>query len=160
MKNLDGIFKAETKGEVSLTNQKGYTMITTNGEAVMYDLGSVLSMYKACIPEFKGDVLVVGLGLGLLGQNFRHQCDSFDYLELTQGIIDLVSPYDTTCNYFQGDAYEWATDKKYDVIFLDIHHKESDTRVEELLVLKDKYSCFLKPGGTIGHFHVAHKKIF
>jgi len=160
MKNLDGIFKAENKGEVSLTNEKGFTMIRVKGEAVMYDLGSVVSRYEKSIPEFKGDVLIVGLGLGLLGQNFSHLCNSFDYLEISQDMIDLVMPYDETCNYFQGNAFEWTTEKKYDVIFLDIHNKDSEARVEELLLLKDKYSGFLKENGIISHFRIANKKEF
>jgi hypothetical protein len=123
-------------------------------ETVMYDHDDVLSLYLDSIPTFRGDALVVGLGYGLLGYNYRNQCDSFLYLDNSTEIIEMISPYVQDCDVEYADAFEYVTDRKFDCIFLDIFHRPVEDHNTKLQFLIDKFSTFLKPGGELSHLKV------
>ena len=97
------------------------------------------------IQDANGDVLIFGLGLGLivfpLLQN--ESVKSIKVVELNQEIIDLVSPYikaKDTHNKFsvvQGDAYEHhkIDNQKYDCVYGDIWRDISTDNYEGMKTL-------------------------
>ena len=100
---------------------------------------------KNFIQNANGDVLIFGLGLGLivfpLLQN--ESVKSIKVVELNQEIIDLVSPYikaKDTHNKFsvvQGDAYEHhkIDNQKYDCVYGDIWRDISTDNYEGMKTL-------------------------
>jgi spermidine synthase len=124
----------------------------------MYDDGHTMVLYESCIPEFKGDSLVIGLGFGMLGHNFAEQCDSFDYVEIDQDLIDFIKPKLPKCNFYLGDAYTWEPTKKYDAIFLDIFHKKTHDYESGTIKLYNKYKEYLKEGGEISYLTIHRKR--
>jgi len=136
------------------------TMVTKNGgDRIMYDDDNTIDLYGESLPTItRGDILVVGLGTGLLGYNFADRCESFDYLEISQDMIDLVSPKLPNCNFYQGDAYTWEPIKKYDSIFLDIFHKRTNDYNDGIIKLVNKYKEYLNVGGELSYLTIHRKK--
>lgn len=123
-------------------------------EAIMYDHDDVLKLYLDSIPTFRGDALVVGLGFGLLGHNYRDQCNSFLYLDNDAEIIEMISPYVSDCQVQHADAYTYSTEQRFDCIFLDIFHRPVENHNEKLSTLIDRFSKFLKPDGELTYLKV------
>jgi SAM-dependent methyltransferase len=131
----------------------------STGDRIMYDDNHTISLYNESLPTMtKGDILVVGLGTGMLGYNFADRCVSFDYVEISQDLVDFISHRLPNCNFYQGDAYTWETTKKYDSIFLDIFHKKTPDYNNGIIQLVNKYKGFLKEGGQLSYLTIHRKK--
>ena len=97
------------------------------------------------IQDANGDVLIFGLGLGLIVFPLleKESVKSIKVVELNQEIIDLVSPYikaKDTHNKFsvvQGDAYEHhkIDNQKYDCVYGDIWRDISTDNYEGMKTL-------------------------
>lgn len=97
------------------------------------------------IQDANGDVLIFGLGLGLIVFPLleKESVKSIKVVELNQEIIDLVSPYikaKDTHNKFsvvQGDAYEHhkIDNQKYDCVYGDIWRDISTDNYESMKTL-------------------------
>ena len=74
------------------------------------------------IPDY-ANVLVLGLGLGLLPQYIK-ESKSFvqviDVVDNNQELIDYVNFIDNSINVINADAYTYTPDKKYDLIIADL----------------------------------------
>lgn len=149
-------YELENDGTNVMLFRKQYSQVfnVDYRETIMYDHDDVLKLYEDSIPTFRGDALVVGLGFGLLGYNYRSQCNSFLYLDNDLEVIAMISPYVEGCNIEHADAYEYVTDKKFDCIFLDIFHRPVENHNKKLSTLIDKFSKFLKPGGELTYLKV------
>ncbi len=132
------------------------TLLRKDGESIMYDDDQTIDFYNKNIPNFRGDSLVVGLGYGLLGYNFSENCNSFDYLEIDSQLVDFIKSKFPEFNYIVGDAYSWETEKKYDVIFLDIFSQYTDDYEQGIIKLYNKYKSFLKKGGEISYLPICN----
>ena len=161
MKKIHELYKhgEESKEyKISISNNITTMIKKDGGDRMMYDDNHTIHLYGESLPTMtKGDVLVIGLGTGMLGYNFADRCDSFDYIEISQDMVDFVSPKLPNCNIKQGDAYTWTTDKKYDAIFLDIFHKLVPGYNESIIKLVNKYSEYLKEGGELNYLKI-HRK--
>jgi spermidine synthase len=92
--------------------------------------------------KFWGDVLVLGLGCGVIIDQII--TDSIDIVEIDKKVIDKYNNKNNK-NIILSDAYEYKTDKLYDIIFIDIWYYKAES--EKLNILKDKYFKNLKEGG-------------
>jgi hypothetical protein len=159
MNQIDIFIDGESSENYTISkNSRGSVLIRKDGERIMYDDIETIKFYEKCIPNFRGDSLVVGLGLGLLGYNYAKNCTSFDYLEIDNELIEFVKPKMPNLNYFLGDAFNWQTEKKYDTIFLDIFHKLTDNYENEIIELFNKFKSFLKKDGEISYLTIQHIK--
>jgi hypothetical protein len=165
MQKMTKVFPSNLRGKhYGLTNDGTNVMLfrhqyskvfdTDYRETIMYDHDDVLSLYLDSIPTFRGDALVVGLGFGLLGYNYRSQCNSFLYLDNDVEIIEMVSPYISDCEVQYADAYTYNTEQRFDCIFLDIFHRPVENHNEKLSGLIDRFSKFLKPDGELTYLKV------
>lgn len=119
------------------------------GSLIMSDATLIGGDYDKLISRTKGDVLMIGLGLGLANGEFDYsKIDSVDVLELYQDIIDLCEGFPKT-QIIQGDALSYRTDKLYDVIWIDIWKNMRITLLPEMYSLIDIWKGNLKPGGWI-----------
>jgi spermidine synthase len=130
---------SDTDGELILLNKE-------RNYKIMYDTDQTLSLYEKSItkPVF-GDVLIVGLGYGLVHYNFNLlNVNSITTIELESGIIDLVKPILPFVNYINADAYTFETDKMYDYIFLDIFSDKVHDYVIKQNGLIEKYKKYVR----------------
>lgn len=109
------------------------------------NLGFIVNAY--------GDVLIAGLGIGLILQPLIDAPDvlSITVIERSADVIALIGPHYQTpkLTIIEADAYMWTPPKKaYNVIYFDIWPDvpNSDNR-EEISGLKKRYRAALKKGG-------------
>jgi len=120
---------------------------------------------KRFIQNANGDVLIFGLGLGLIIFPLleKESVKSIKVVELNQEIIDLVCPYiwaKDTHNKFsviQGDAYEHhkIDNKKYDCVYGDIWRDISTDNYEEMKTLTKNWKNRINrsnPNSFIDHW--------
>ena len=89
----------------------------------MYDDDDTILLYENSITKkVFGDVLIVGLGYGLIHYNFNllEDVNSITTIEIEKGIIDLVKPILPFINFINADALTFESNKIYDYILLDI----------------------------------------
>ena len=126
------------------------------GEIVMCSTEMELLTNKPFIDNVIGDVLIVGLGLGmvvfpLLNDN---SITSITIIEKELDIIDFVGlkisemDINNKVTILMGDAYNHYErldiNKKYDTIFLDFWNQIDMSNVDEVTSMKQYYSPFLK----------------
>jgi len=105
----------------------------------------------------KGDVLIFGLGIGLIIHPLLNDSDinTIDVVEIDMGLIDEVYPIlinqDTKIklSIYTEDAFSFDTDKMYDAIYFDIWSSIDDIAFDEMKLLTNKFKKNLKPGGWI-----------
>lgn len=107
------------------------------------DLGIVMSDSTKEMEEMSefvkiahGDVLIAGLGLGLVIDKIKHKVDSITIIENSQDVIDLVPvPY----KIIKESINTYTPDRIYDCIWIDVW----ENNWHELDHLKE----YCKPGG-------------
>ena len=103
------------------------------------------------IYDAHGDVLVGGLGIGLiiLAIQDNPAVSSITVLEVNQNVIDAVKPQlplNNKVKIILADAFKWKPDRKYDCIYMDIWpYINSDIYYKEMVPIKRKYGHYLKP---------------
>ncbi|MBN2075906.1 MAG: class I SAM-dependent methyltransferase, partial [Dehalococcoidales bacterium] len=131
-----------------------YTVVTLteNGNTWMTDNPFEVESSLGAIEGARGDVLIGGLGIGLLPTLMKDKVDSIDIVELNQEVIDLVFHqvatektqiiHDDICHYLT------STGKRYDFICVDIW---SDTFLPmwDIDAVKTLARRCLKPSGDI-----------
>jgi spermidine synthase len=109
------------------------------------------------IDNAKGDVIIFGLGLGLIilpllkDDNIK----SIDVVEIDNGIIEVVSDVlkvediYNKLNIINGDMrnYHLINKKKYDTIYFDIWYNVDEKELNEIEELHSNWSHFLNEGG-------------
>lgn len=106
-----------------------YVKLEVNGELMMSDTHMERKSNFDFIDNAKGDVMIAGLGIGLILHNIRNKVNSGEIKSITiyekyQDVIDLVSPYynDMPITYKCQDILEYIPPKeeKYDTLYFDI----------------------------------------
>lgn len=107
-----------------------YVKLYVDGELVMSDTNMEKDSNREVINRACGDVLLVGLGIGLLLHNLRQKIQegvvrSVTVYEKEQSVIDLVAPYyrdipnlKIVCRDIM--EYRPPKEEKYDTIYFDI----------------------------------------
>lgn len=93
---------------------------------------------RPCVEKAKGNILVVGLGIGFFPYNclLKEDVKKITIIEYNQDIIDLFKenilpqfPRKDDVEIIQGDAYDYLNNeyiKKFDYTFVDIWRNDSD----------------------------------
>ncbi len=137
-----------------------YRELWREGSLIMSGATLAGGDYDKLISKAKGDVLMIGLGLGSANSAFDYEkIDSVDVLELYQDIIDLSEGFPKT-NIMQADALTYQTDKLYDVIWIDIWKDMKHTLLPEMYKMIERWKSNLKPGGWIECYHREEYEIF
>jgi spermidine synthase len=148
-----------TKGDIRMiSNEKQCIIYNEKNEKIMYENG-VFDLYEQSLPTLKGDVLIVGLGSGIIGYNYKDKVDSKTYIEILPELIEICEEYQPEFTYINEDAFLFDTNEKYDTIFLDIYHRLTPEYKNDMRKLMEKYSKFLKEDGEIDHLHIHKIKI-
>lgn len=131
--------KSAKSGEFEIT-QKGQSFYLLNNDAQLMQFNlKTLREYKeqyACYDLAYGDVLITGLGFGMLATWLaaKPEVTSVTVLEFSQEVIDLFAssnPATDKITIELGDAKTYATNNKFDCIFLDHFPDHSDKPIYE-----------------------------
>lgn len=181
--DLTTIFSADTFGEYMILNEpkkifasdqiKNFYSVTNefenfsdvylfkNNKVVMCSIEFELLTNKPFIDNAKGDILILGLGLGMIVFPLLNDplVTSIKIIEnddlLIQYIGGKISEYDTDnkVSIVSGDAYEYFTNmnqnEKYDTIYLDFWIELNNENIEEVTSVKENYRNFLKDENSI-----------
>lgn len=130
-----------------------YTRLVHDGEVVMSDTPMEKNTNSRIISCATGDVLIGGLGLGMILLEIQDKEDvhSITVIEKNQEVIDLVGsqlPLNCKVNIICADVFEWTPEPgtRYDTIYMDIWNILSrEVYDEEMKPLNRKWGRYLKP---------------
>lgn len=134
-------------------NANVYTRLFVNGRLWMTDAEFECITNSRVIDWAEGDVLIAGLGLGLILQPLidSPKINSITVLEQSADVIALIGPRykHPKLTIIETDAHAWMPPKHaYNLVYFDIWPDvpNSDNR-EQVTALKKRYRTALKRGG-------------
>jgi len=98
-----------------------------------------------------GDVLVLGLGLGVVPQYIKDNKSpsSVDVVEEDAEIVSTVDWLHSDINVITHDEWSYDTSKKYDIIIADLWAEPDDVSEDHKTALENNYSNNLKTDGKL-----------
>jgi spermidine synthase len=145
------------KGEVHLG--KEYLFLSHKGlqKTMMSNHESETITNQKFIDSAKGDVLIFGLGLGLIIFPLLKEIgiNKITIIELDKGLIDMVSPIirfqdsSRKVKIINADSFFWETQEKFDTIYFDIWETIDEKAYIEMEILEKRYQKNLKEEGWI-----------
>lgn len=102
-----------------------YTRLTVGGQLMMTDTPAEILDHLWFIRKAEGDVLITGLGLGMVANAVAEKPDvtSVTVIEMSQDVIDLVGPTlheKVTCICADAHEYRFPTGTKFDAVWNDV----------------------------------------
>ncbi|NCI19758.1 hypothetical protein EJM73_08980 [Clostridium botulinum] len=130
-----------------------YIKLTYKSEIVMSNTNMEKRTNSNFINNAHGDVLIAGLGIGLIVLPIQNKEDvkSITIIEKNQEVIDLVAtqlPLNNKVKIINEDIFKWKPKRgsKYDVIYFDIwNYINSNVYEEEMKPLKNRFKNYLRP---------------
>ncbi len=132
-----------------IRNKAGYRELMVNDELQMSDIPEEMHQYEPYFENYRGDVLIIGLGMGIINDLTDYdKVDSMLIVELYPGVIELNKEYPKT-TIIQGDGRTYVPDRLYDVIWLDIWNLLYYKKLPEMRAMRERFKPYLKPGGWV-----------
>jgi len=152
-----GNFKLERYNNPKRNGWVLYSAESTNyGKSYVYnahdDINFIKSYFSEILNRDFSSILIGGLGLGMLPYVVKNYCSVVDVIELNYDIISLIEPigYLSGVDIMCADVYGFVTDRKYDIIVLDIWLDDSSPNLDvEINTCIYQYVPFLNEGGII-----------
>lgn len=131
-----------------LDRQK-YARLLINGSVMMTDAEFERRTNAEFMREAHGDVLIAGLGLGLILDPVVKRCDSVTVVEINPDVIALVAPQFQNVSVIHGDILKWspAKEAKYDTIYFDIWPYFNEDTNRQAGSLHRRFRKYLNDGG-------------
>lgn len=131
-----------------LQNER-YARLRIDGETMMSETPMEHRTNSDFVHDAHGDVLIGGLGLGMIIMAIQDKEDvhSVTVLEKSQDVIDAIQhqlPLNDRVKIICDDVFDWKPDKKYDCVYMDIWYYPSHEIYDEMKKLKRKYGHYLK----------------
>jgi len=123
-----------------------YTKLTRDGALVMTDTPAEMRDHDSAVWHANGSCLLNGLGIGMVLKNIllKPTVTDVTIVEISQDLIDLVSPYytDARISYLCYDAliYQPPKGKRYQMVWHDIWDTICADNLPEMAKLHRKYS--------------------
>lgn len=142
-----------------------YVKLYVNGRLYMSDTDMERSSNQSFVQYAHGDVMVAGLGIGLIINALREKVSSGDVKSITvyekyQDVIDVVGPKlrDLPIRIIQQDILEYRPSKneRYDTIYFDIWSDINTDNLKEIYTLHRRWINRLNPGGWINSWMKEH----
>jgi hypothetical protein len=132
-----------------------YVRLSINGTLYMSDTYMELATNTEFLEYAKGDVLIGGLGMGLVLKNLmpkigNNTIKSITVVEKSADVIELLKPYFKGLKicFMHGDIFKYRPKKKrYDTIYFDIWEDICGDNLEEMRQLEDTFKPYLNQGG-------------
>jgi len=121
------------------------TILTRNGELVMSDTPAEQRDHYSALFRAEGSCLLNGLGIGMLLKNIllKPEVTDVTVVEISQDLIDLVSPYytDPRVTIVCANAFDYQPPKgkKYNMVWHDIWDTICASNLPEMTKLHRKY---------------------
>lgn len=123
-----------------------YVRLYVNNQLMMSDTNMERTSNYEFIRYANGDVLIAGLGIGLIIFNIlkKDNIKTITIIENNQDLIDVIAPYFKdypNVKIIHGDIFEWVPDKgiKYDTIYFDIWPDICEDNLDEIKILHNKF---------------------
>lgn len=99
------------------------------------------------------NILIVGLGLGVLAHLCQGMCDEVDVVEIDSDLVQKIQEKNhlsQNVNIITEDVFNFQTIKKYDVICFDCWNFDRDPNLDsQIEILQQKFIGNLNEGGII-----------
>jgi spermidine synthase len=130
-------------------NREKYARLIIRGKLYMTDAEFERWTNVDFVQAAKGDVLIAGLGIGLILDPIIPKSTSVTVIEREPDVIKLVSPHFPSVKVVEADIEKWEPPKgtKYDTIYFDIW---PDICEGDLMIAKrlhSKFRKYLRKGG-------------
>jgi spermidine synthase len=134
-----------------------YTKLMRGNTLVMSDTSDEMSDHYRFIKSANGNVLVAGLGIGMVLYNLleKQEVSHIDVLELSKEVISLVGPwfierYVGRINIIHANALEYTPPKgtRYDFAWFDIWDNITSDNLEDMKKLHRKYAKIAREKGS------------
>jgi len=123
-----------------------YKRLYINGEVMMSNTPDEIRDFSSFVSKANGDILVNGLGLGVLVQALlnKEDVESITVIEINEDVIKLVAPTyekDKRFKVINADAFEYKPEKgvKFDYVWHDIWFTICSDNLPEMKKLHRKY---------------------
>lgn len=142
-----------------------YVKLYVNGRLYMSDTDMERKSNSAFVEHAYGDVMVAGLGIGLIINAIREKVAGGDVKSITvyekyQDVIDVVEPKlrDLPIKIVCRDILEYRPSKneRYDTIYFDIWLDINVKNLKEIYTLHRRWINRLNPGGWINSWMKEH----
>lgn len=124
------------------------------GETMMSDTEMEKASNREFIRMAKGDVLIAGLGIGLIIWPIinKPEVTSVTVIEKYPDVITLVSKSVAhhKLTIIEEDIFNWKTKRMFDTIYFDIWPTISTDNLTEMATLNRRFARRLNPGGWRG----------
>jgi hypothetical protein len=160
--NFDQEFELSFSGLVEDTayesNKEYCYLLNKNGEFIMSNSNSMLKFYKPYLDEINGEVLIFGLGLGVIILPLLNDpsITKIDVVEIDLNMIDYVYEkriksldINNKINIINQNVFNHTTTNTYDYILMDIWSEIKSNTNEEINFLINKFTPNLKENGKI-----------
>ena len=143
---------------VEILQQNGYNFLWIDGELWMWDIPAEIELQKDIAAQAYGDVIVAGLGLGIvqkfLLQNSKVNAANLLTVEKYKEVYDCcrekrIIVGDTVGGIFICDWFDICGEDKYDCVIGDIWPEISSKHLDLYKKFKTKALTRLKPNGKI-----------
>lgn len=131
-----------------------YTRLLIGGSLWMTDAEFECFTSAPIVSRMEGDVLIGGLGLGLILPAVlqRKSVKSVLVVERSADVISAVAPFykSKKLRIVMGDVFTFEPDGKYDCIYLDVwQNVPNEDDAKDIARLKKRYAKYLRAGGWI-----------
>lgn len=139
-----------------------YCRLMVNGAMMMSDTPFEQNSNREFVRRAKGDVLVAGLGIGLVLVPVlaKELVTSVTVIEKHREVIELVQPHlhHDKLRVHLADIFTWRPPRgaKWDTIYFDIWPDICVDNLEEITKLKRKFARRKRPGGWMGAWQESH----
>jgi len=161
--NFDYEFELKYSGLVENVsyeeNKEFICLLDSDGKFIMSNSNAMLKICKPYLDEFNGEVLISGMGLGVLILPLIND-DTVTKIDIVEKDLDIINYVYTNriknldisnkINVINDDIFTFTTTNNYDYILLNHWVKPDDNTLTEVSSLQSKFSNNLKENGTIG----------
>lgn len=113
---------------------------------IMSDTDAEIKDFRRFVVRAEGNVLVAGLGMGLVVQNLLDKDVTVTVVEIDKDVIELTGSQlnDDRLKIVNADIFEWKTKEEFDYGFFDIWDSICEDNLEEMTKLKRKFARRVK----------------
>jgi spermidine synthase len=129
-------------------------ILKVNGATFMFDTQHERRSNSQIVWEAKGDVLIAGLGLGMILHPIlaNDKVSSVTMIEKYQDVIDLIRPtlpFSSKLTLVCADIFKWKPQPKvkWDVIYFDIWADMCTDHLKEIAQLHQRFKFYKRKGG-------------
>lgn len=141
----DALFSRSRNG-INAVPAGTYKRLLRKNTVVMSNTPMEIRTNRAFIRAARGNVLINGLGMGMVLESVlkKPEVESVTVIELSQDLIDLVSPYfanEEKLKIIQASAFDYKPEKGayFDTVWHDIWDYISEDNLKEMATLHRKY---------------------